>query len=202
MGIPVSSSTWFITGINRGLGRSIAEVVMQRGGRVAGTVRNLVDANVLKDMFPDQLSVSRLDLSDSVSIPKVFTAAVEQAGRIDAVVSNAAYSLLGAAEELEIDAIRRIVDTNLIGSIQLARAAVAHMRVSGGGRIIQVSSGAGQSSFPGLSLYCTTKWGIEGFFDALSQEVTAFGIGTTLVEPGAIRTEFGASGVMSPELEA
>jgi NAD(P)-dependent dehydrogenase (short-subunit alcohol dehydrogenase family) len=97
---------------------------------------------------------------------------------------------------------RHIVDTNLLGSIQLARAAVAHMRPLGGGRIIQISSGAGQSSFAGLSLYCATKWGIEGFFDSLSQEVAGFGIGTTLVEPGTIRTEFGAAGVLSPELEA
>jgi NAD(P)-dependent dehydrogenase (short-subunit alcohol dehydrogenase family) len=146
--------------------------------------------------------VGELDLTDLANIPRVFTAAVSQFGRVNAAVSNAAYSLMGAAEELELDAIRRIVDTNLIGSIQLARAAVAHMRPLGGGRIIQISSATGQLSFPGLSLYCTTKWGIEGFFDALSQEVAAFGIGTTLVEPGAIRTDFGGSTVVSPALDA
>jgi NAD(P)-dependent dehydrogenase (short-subunit alcohol dehydrogenase family) len=201
-GIPISSSTWFITGINRGLGRSIAEDVLRRGGRVAGTVRKLADANELKQQFPDQLWVGDLDLSDLANIPKVFSVAVEQLGRVHAVVSNAAYSLMGAAEELELDAIRHIVDTNLIGSIQLARVTVAHMRPLGGGRILQISSSAGQSGFPACSLYCTTKWGIEGFFEALSQEVAGFGIGTTLVEPGAIRTGFGSSGVLSPELDA
>jgi NAD(P)-dependent dehydrogenase (short-subunit alcohol dehydrogenase family) len=200
--VPISSSTWFITGINRGLGRSIAEAVLRRGGRVAGTVRRLADANSLIQTFPDQLWVGEMDLSDLDNIPNVFDAAVSRFGRIHAVVSNAAYSLLGAAEELELDAIRHIVDTNLVGSIELARAAVAHMRPRGGGRLIQISSGAGQSSFAGLSLYCATKWGIEGFFDALSQEVAGFGIGTTLVEPGAIRTGFGTSGVLSPELDA
>lgn len=199
---PVSASTWFITGINRGLGRSIAETVLRRGGRVAGTVRKLADADELIREFPDQLWAGELDLSNLANIPIVFQTAVEQFGRINAVVSNAAYSLLGAAEELELDAIRHIVDTNLIGSIELARAAVAHMRPLGGGRLIQISSGAGQSAFAGLSLYCATKWGIEGFFDALSQEVAGFGIGTTLVEPGAIRTDFGTSGVLSPELDA
>jgi NAD(P)-dependent dehydrogenase (short-subunit alcohol dehydrogenase family) len=201
-GIPISSSTWFITGINRGLGRSIAEDVMRRGGRVAGTVRKLADATELKQRFPDQLWVGELDLSDLANIPKVFSAAVEQLGRVHAVVSNAAYIVMGAAEEFELDAIRHIVDTNLIGSIQLARAAVAHMRPLGGGRILQISSSAGQSAFPGVSLYCSTKWGIEGFFEALSQEVSGFGIGATLVEPGAIRTDFGTSGVFSPELGA
>ena len=201
-GIPISSSAWFITGINRGLGHCVAEEVMQRGGRVAGTVRKLPDADSLKEQFPNQLWVGELDLSDLANIPSVFNASTKALGRINAVVSNAGYSLMGAAEELELDALRHIVDTNLIGSIQLARAAVAHMRPLGGGRIIQISSAVGQSSFPGLSLYCTTKWGIEGFFDALSQEVAGFGISTTLVEPGAIRTDFGASGILSPELDA
>jgi NAD(P)-dependent dehydrogenase (short-subunit alcohol dehydrogenase family) len=198
----ISSSTWFITGISRGLGRSIATEVMHRGGRVAGTVRKLADANELRRRFPQQLWVGELNLSDLTHITKVFNTAVEHFGRMHAVVSNAAYSLMGAAEELELDAIRQIVDTNLIGSIQLARAAVAHMRPLGGGRIIQISSATGQSAFPGLSLYCTTKWGIEGFFDSLSKEVAGFGIGITLAEPGAIRTDFGASAVRSPALDA
>src|SRR6476469_8283306 len=93
--IPIASSTWFITGINRGLGRNIAEEVLRRGGRVAGTVRKLADANPLKQGFPDRLWVGELDLSDLANIPKVFMAAAQQAGRIHAVVSNAAYSLLG-----------------------------------------------------------------------------------------------------------
>ena len=200
--IPVSSSIWFITGINRGLGRCLAEDVLRRGGKVAGTVRNLASADDLKRRFPGQIWVGELDLSDLANIPNVFHAAVGHFGRVHAVVSNAAYSLLGAAEELELDAIRHIVDTNLTGSIQLARAAVAHMRPAGGGRIIQISSGAGQAAFAGLSLYCATKWGIEGFFDALAQEVTGFDIGVTIVEPGTIRTGFGTSGVLSPELDA
>src|SRR5215831_20182868 len=200
--VPLSSSTWFITGIGRGLGRSIAEEVLQRGGRVAGTVRKLTHADELKKRFPDQLWIGELDLSDLANIGNTFRAAVGQFGRIHAVVSNAAYSLLGAAEELQLDAIRHIVDTNLLGSIELARVAVQHMRALGGGRLIQISSGAGQAGFAGLSAYCATKWGIEGFFEALAPEIAAFGIQTTLVEPGTIRTGFGDSGVLSPEFEA
>jgi NAD(P)-dependent dehydrogenase (short-subunit alcohol dehydrogenase family) len=199
---PFTSSTWFITGVGRGLGRSIAKEVLRRGGRVAGTVRNLAHADELKHQFPDQLWIGKLDLSDLANIGDVFQAAVERFGRVNAVVSNAAYSLLGAAEELQSDAIRRIVDTNLLGSIELARVAIAHMRVFGGGRLLQISSGAGQAGFAGLSIYCATKWGIEGFFESLAHEVAAFGIQTTLVEPGTIRTGFGESGVLSPELDA
>jgi NAD(P)-dependent dehydrogenase (short-subunit alcohol dehydrogenase family) len=202
LSIPLSLSTWFITGIGRGLGRSIAENVLRRGGRVAGTVRNPSHAAELKKEFPEQLWITKLDLSDLANIGNTFQTAAEHFGRVHAVVSNAAYSLLGAAEELQSDAIRRIVDTNLLGSIELARVAVAHMRPLGGGRLIQISSGAGQAGFAGLSLYCATKWGVEGFFESLAPEVAAFGIQTTLVEPGTIRTGFGDSGVLSPELDA
>jgi len=200
--IAISSSTWFITGIGRGLGRTIAQEVLQRGGRVAGTVRKLAHADELKKTFPDQLWAAELDLSDLPNIAHIFGSAIQHFGRVHAVVSNAGYSLMGAAEEPQLEAIRRIVDTNLIGSIELARAALSHMRPLGGGRLVQISSGAGQAGFPGLSLYCATKWGIEGFFDSLAQEVADFGIQTTLVEPGTIRTEFGASGVLSAELDA
>src|SRR5437899_6057178 len=110
--IPISSSTWFITGIGRGVGRNIAEEVMQRGGRVAGTVRNLAHADELKKQFPDQLWIGELDLSDFTNIANTFCAAVQHFGRVHAVVSNAGYSLMGAAEELQLDAIRHIVDAN------------------------------------------------------------------------------------------
>jgi NAD(P)-dependent dehydrogenase (short-subunit alcohol dehydrogenase family) len=120
--VPVSASTWFVTGINRGLGRSIAEEVMRRGGKVAGTVCNLAQAGELKQEYPDQLWVKMLDLSDLATVARAFHAAVERFGRIHAAVSNAGYSLLGAAEELPLRAMRHLVDTNLIGSIELARA--------------------------------------------------------------------------------
>lgn len=169
---------------------------------MAGTVRNLGHVVELQTRYPDQLWVQTLDLSDLANIRAVFQAAVDHFGTVHAVVSNAGYSVLGAAEELQSGAIRNIIDTNLLGSIELARVAIAHMRSSGGGRLIQISSGAGQAGFAGLSIYCATKWGIEGFYEAMSHEVAPFGIQTTLVEPGTIRTGFGDSGVLSPPLNA
>ncbi len=129
--VSLSSSTWFITGIGRGLGRNLAEEVLRRGGRVAGTVRNPARAAELKREFGERVWVGELDLSDLVKIPILFQKAVAHFGRIHAVVNNAAYSLMGAAEELRLDAIRHVIDTNLIGSIEVARAAVAHMRPLG-----------------------------------------------------------------------
>jgi NAD(P)-dependent dehydrogenase (short-subunit alcohol dehydrogenase family) len=102
------------------------------------------------------------------------------------IISNAGYGLFGAAEELSDEQVEHIVATNLVGPIQLIRAALQHLRAQGGGRIIQISSYGGQVAFPGNSMYHATKWGIEDF----AESVAPFGIGMTLVEPGGARTEF------------
>ena len=148
--VPFPSSTWFITGIGRGLGRSIAEEVLRRGARVAGTVRNPAHADELKSGFPGRLWIGKLDLSDLANIGRTFQAAAGHFGRVHAVVSNGGYSVLGAAEELDSGAFRHIVDTNLLGSIGLARAL-------GGGRLLQISSGAGQAGFAWLSVSSATN---------------------------------------------
>jgi len=106
------------------------------------------------------------------------------------IVSNAGYGLFGAAEELTDKQIDHMIATNLVGSIQLIRAVLPHLRTQGGGHIIQLSSYGGQVAFPGNSLYHATKWGIEGFVESVAQEVASFGIGMTIVEPGGARTEF------------
>ncbi|MGZ4588685.1 MAG: SDR family NAD(P)-dependent oxidoreductase [Mycobacteriaceae bacterium] len=113
-----------------------------------------------------------------------------QLGRIDVLISNAGYGLFGAAEEFTDAQVDRIIATNLTGSIQLIRSALPHLRAQGGGRIIQLSSYGGQVAFPGNSLYHATKWGIEGFVEAVAAEVAPFGIGMTIIEPGGARTEF------------
>jgi NAD(P)-dependent dehydrogenase (short-subunit alcohol dehydrogenase family) len=116
--------------------------------------------------------------------------AFEKFGRIDVIVSNAGYGLFGAAEELSDAEVDHIIATNLTGSIQLIRSALPHLRAQGDGRIIQLSSYGGQVAFPGNSMYHATKFGIEGFCEAVAQEVALFHIGVTLVEPGGARTEF------------
>ena len=111
-------------------------------------------------------------------------------GRIDVVVSNAAYGLFGAAEELSDAQIERQIATNLAGSIQLIRAVLPYLRGQGGGRIVQVSSEGGQIAYPNFSLYHATKWGIEGFVESVAKEVAPFGIDFLIVEPGPTLTNF------------
>ncbi|GAA4739149.1 SDR family oxidoreductase [Modestobacter marinus] len=182
-----------------GFGRLLAEQLLARGDRVAGTVRRPDAVADLRAAHGDAFSVHRLDLTDTGRIRGVVVDAAAALGRLDVVVSNAGYGLFGAAEELNDAQVTHQLDTNLLGSIQLVRAALPHLRAAGGGRVLQLSSSAGQTAWPGSSLYNATKWGIEGFCEAVAAEVAPFGIGVTIVEPGAARTGFGATGLRVAE---
>ena len=184
--------TWLITGASSGLGHLMCEKLLARGDRVVATVRREVALADMRTQYGDRLQVLVLDLSMTATIRPAVEAAFAQAGRIDIVVSNAAYGLFGAAEELSDTQIERQLITNLMGSIQLIRAAIPFLRQQGGGRIVQVSSEGGQIAYPNFSLYHASKWGIEGFVEAVRQEVAAFGIDFLLVEPGPTATQFGA----------
>jgi NAD(P)-dependent dehydrogenase (short-subunit alcohol dehydrogenase family) len=186
----MATRTWLITGISSGFGRELTKQLLERGERVVGTVRRPDTVADLLDRYPDSFHAELLDVTDAKAIHEVADRSFARLGRIDVIVSNAGYGLFGAAEELSDEQIDHIIATNLVGSIQLIRAVLPHLRAHGGGRIIQISSYGGQVAFPGNSLYHATKWGIEGFVESVAQEVAPFGIGMTLVEPGGARTEF------------
>ncbi|MFG1606464.1 SDR family oxidoreductase [Actinoplanes sp. NPDC049265] len=188
----MTSRTWFITGVNSGFGRELASQLLERGDRVAGTVRRDGSVDDLREAYGDRLRVDSLDLTDTGRIRTVVDAVFAGLGRVDVVVSNAGYGLFGAAEEVSDEQVAHQLATNLAGPIQLVRAALPHLRAQGGGRIVQLSSVAGLAAHPGASLYHASKWGIEGFLEALAGEVAPFGIGVTLVEPGGARTSFAA----------
>jgi len=186
----MSQRTWFITGVSSGFGRELTDQLLERGDRVVGTVRDTSKIAELSDRYPDSFFAEVLDVTDRDAVRRVVERSFAKHGRIDVVISNAGYGLFGAAEELSDQQIDQLIATNLTGSIQLIRAVIPHLRGQGGGRIIQISSYGGQVAFAGNSLYHATKWGIEGFVESVVQEVAAFGIGMTIVEPGGARTEF------------
>ncbi len=186
----MSQRTWFITGVSSGFGRQLTDQLLQRGDRVVGTVRDKSKVTDLRERYPESFHAEVLDVTDAAKISEVVDRSFARQGRIDVIVSNAGYGLFGAAEELTDTQVEHIVATNLVGPIQLIRAALPHIRTQGGGRIIQISSYGGQVAFPGNSMYHATKWGIEGFVESVAQEVASFGIGMTIVEPGGARTEF------------
>lgn len=194
--------TWLITGANSGFGREMTEQLLARGERVAGTVRDLASMADLQARYGAALWLAKLDVTDTPAIREVVTQAFKALGTIDVVVSNAGYGLFGAAEEMTDEQIDHQLGTNLLGSIQLLRAALPYLRAQGGGRILQLSTMGGQAVFPGGSLYHASKWGIEGFVDALGEEVACFNIGCTLIEPGSARTGFRyRSSQLAPRLE-
>ncbi|CAN5568587.1 SDR family oxidoreductase [soil metagenome] len=192
------SHTWFITGTSTGFGRLLTEQLLDRGDRVAATLRRPEVLDDVKARYGEQLWIARLDVTDTAAVRQVVDQAFHDLGRIDVVVNNAGYGLFCAVEEAGDDQIRDVLDTNVIGSMQVIRAALPHLRAQGGGRILQVSSAGGQTTYPNFSYYHASKWAIEGFVETVAQEVAPFGIGMTIVEPGATGTSFAASLVTAP----
>ncbi len=187
------NKTWLITGASSGLGRLMTERLLGRGDRVGATVRRAEALDDLKRTHGERLAVVTLELTDLAAIEATVNDAFARTGRIDTIVSNAGYGLFGAAEETTDEQVAHQIAVNLTASIKLIRAALPHLRRQGGGRIMQVSSEGGQIAYPNFSLYHATKWGIEGFIEAVAQEVKPFGIDFVIVEPGPTGTNFGAS---------
>ena len=182
--------TWFITGASRGFGRELTGQLLARGHRVAATARRPGHLDDLAARHRDRLWVRALDVTDTARMRRVVAEAFADLGRVDVVVSNAGFGVFGAAEDLTDEQVEAMIATNLTAGIQLARAVVPYLRAQGGGRLLQVSSMGGHIAFPAFSLYHAAKWGIEGFYESLATEVEPFGIATTLVEPGMIRSTF------------
>ncbi len=182
--------TWFITGATGGLATPLAHKLLERGDRVAATVRRPGALDEWKAQYGDRLWIAQLDLTDVPQIEQVVQQAFAELGTIDVVVNNAAYGLYGAIEEASDEQIRHQFDTNVLGSFKVMRTAMPFLRAQGRGHLIQLSSMAGHYSIPGMGFYCSSKWAIEGAFEALAKEAAPFGIRSTMVEPGGIRTPF------------
>jgi NAD(P)-dependent dehydrogenase (short-subunit alcohol dehydrogenase family) len=182
--------TWFITGTSRGFGRAWTQAALERGDQVAATARNLDSLKDLVEQYGDQILPLTLDVSDRVADFAAVKTAYEHFGRLDVIVNNAGYGLFGATEEISEAEARSQIETNLFGALWITQAALPYLRAQGSGHILQVSSVAGLGAFPLLGLYHASKWGLEGFSEALSLEVAAFGIKVTLIEPGRFDTDW------------
>ena len=193
-----ATKTWFITGTSSGFGLLLTRRLLERGDRVAATLRRPEVLDDLRAEHGDRLWVRHLDVTDTDEVRAVVDAAFAELGTVDVVVNNAGYAVFAAVEEASDEQIRRVVDTNLIGSISVIRAALPHLRAQGHGRVLQISTAGGQTTYPNFGYYHASKWGIEGFCQTVAQEVAPFGIGLTIVEPGASPTGFGAALATAP----
>ena len=186
------NKVWFITGASRGFGRVWADAALKRGDKVAATARKLESIADLKEKYGESVLTLELD----VTKPDQAKAAVEQAhehfGKLDIVLNNAGYSLVGTIEEASADDVRTLYETNILGPIAVIQAALPLLRAQGYGHILGTSSGLGHVTLPVIGYYCSSKWAFEAIHESLAKEVEAFGIKVTIIEPGAYATEFGS----------
>jgi NAD(P)-dependent dehydrogenase (short-subunit alcohol dehydrogenase family) len=199
----MAQKTWFITGSSRGFGREWAIAALERGDKVAATARDTSTLDDLVAKYGDALLPIKLDVTDRAAGFAAVKQAQEYLGRLDIVINNAGYGHFGMVEELSEQDIRDQLETNLLGALWITQAALPFMREQGSGHILQVSSIGGVSAFPNVGAYHASKWGLEGFSQALAQEVKPFGINITLIEPGGYDTDWaGPSSKRSAPLPA
>jgi NAD(P)-dependent dehydrogenase (short-subunit alcohol dehydrogenase family) len=197
------SKTWFITGTSRGFGREWAIAALDRGDKVAATARDVASLDDLVQTYGDAILPIALDVTDRAADFAAVAEAHDHFGGLDIVVNNAGYGHFGMIEELTEDEARAQIEANLFGALWVTQAALPYLREQGSGHIIQVSSIGGISAFPLVGIYHASKWGLEGFSQALAQEIAGFGVHVTLVEPGAFSTDWaGSSSKHSEELPA
>lgn len=195
------SRIWLITGASRGIGARIAEAALAQGDAVVATSRS-AESITRRLGASDALLPLALDVTDEAQARHAVGAALERFGRIDVLVNNAGYGLLGAVEEATADEVRSLYETNVFGLLHVTRAVLPSMRARRAGHVINISSLGGVRSAAGFGVYCSTKFAVEGLTEALHAELAPLGIHATVVEPGYFRTEFldTASLSVSPRL--
>ncbi len=181
--------TWFITGASRGFGALIAKAALEGGDAVVATARNPDDVTKALGDHGNLLAV-RLDVTDQDQANDAVAAAIKRFGRIDVLVNNAGYGVVGAVEEAGTGEIERVYATNVFGLLGVTRAILPHMRRQRSGRVFNISSIGGYQSRAGFGIYCSTKFAVEALSEAMYEELAPLGIHVTVVEPGAFRTDF------------
>lgn len=195
--------TWFITGASSGFGNAFARHALSQGHNVVATARNVDKLEQLRLESPDRVLTVTLDVNRAGDADAAIAAAIERFGAIDVLINNAGYAIIGTIEETPEAELRAIMETNFFGAAAVTKAVLPHMRQQRSGAIVNISSMGGQMSFPTVGAYSATKFAVEGYSEALAQEVRPFGIKVLIVEPGAFRTSLVASGErFMPALEA
>jgi len=198
-----SAQTWFITGASSGFGRAFAEHALERGHFVVATARQVDRLADLVALDPRRVLATPLDVDQPGAAEAAVQAAVARFGRIDVLINNAGYGVVGALEETPDAELRALMETNFFGAMAVTRAALPLLRAQRSGAIVNISSLGGQLSFAGFSAYSASKFALEGASEALAQEMAPFGVKVLIVEPGQFRTQLAGAGMRHmPELAA
>ncbi|MCW2524316.1 MAG: NADP-dependent 3-hydroxy acid dehydrogenase YdfG [Frankiales bacterium] len=196
------SKVFLITGSARGLGRDITTAALNAGHQVLATARQPEQLAELVERYGEQIRPFALDVTDYPAAQAAVAAAVQAFGRLDVVVNNAGYANLVSVEDISITDFREQIETNLLGVVNVSKAAVPVLRQQGSGHIIQVSSVGGRLASPGLGAYQAAKWAVGGFSEVLAAEVGPLGVKVTVLEPGGMRTDWAGSSMQIPEISA
>lgn len=191
-----------ITGCSSGIGYETALMLARNGYHTFATMRNTKKSNSLLEISEQEklpLRVIELDVNDGISIEKAVSQVKNEAKRIDILINNAGYGLVGFFEDLSLDEIRDQFETNFFGVLNITKNIIPIMRSQKSGIIINISSGAGQVGFPGISAYVSTKFAVEGFSESLTYELSPFGIKVIIIEPGVIKTSFFGNCIISKQ---
>ena len=194
------SKVWLITGSSRGLGRELARAVLAAGHRLVATARKAEDLHDLVAQYGDRVRAVALDVTDPAAARAAVEAATSTFGRLDVVVNNAGYGNINSIEDMAEDDFRAQIETNFFGVVNVTRAALPVLRAQRDGHFIQISSIGGRRASVGLSAYQSAKFAVEGFSEALANEVGPLGIRVTIVEPGGFRTDWGGSSMRIGEI--
>jgi NAD(P)-dependent dehydrogenase (short-subunit alcohol dehydrogenase family) len=187
---------WFITGVSGGLGRALAIEVLSKGGTVTGILRKEEQIPAFEALKPGSAFGLLGDVRDKSSMEKAVSETVEKLGRIDVLVNNAGYGLIGAVEELSESEIRDQMEVNFFGALFLTQFVLPTMRQQSSGHIFNISSIAGLNGAASLALYNASKFALEGFSEGLMLETRNLGIKVTIVEPGPFRTDWAGGGLV------
>jgi Short-chain dehydrogenases of various substrate specificities len=182
-----------ITGCSSGIGYETALMLGRNGFRTFATMRNTKKSDSLQEIIRKEgldVSIRQLDVNDDASIENTINNIKNEANRIDVLINNAGFGLVGFFEDLTLDEIRDQFETNFFGVLNITKKIIPIMRLQKSGTIINISSGAGQVGFPGISAYVSTKFAIEGFSESLTYELLPYGIKVVIIEPGVIKTDF------------
>jgi NAD(P)-dependent dehydrogenase (short-subunit alcohol dehydrogenase family) len=194
----VMSQVFLVTGSSRGLGRAITEAALAAGHRVVATARRPESLADLAERYGSQVLPFGLDVTDPAAAQAAVAAGVEAFGRLDVVVNNAGYANLASVEDITLADFREQLDANLLGVVNVTKAALPVLRAQGAGHVIQVSSIGGRLATPGLSAYQAAKWAVGGFSEVLAREVGPLGIRVTVLEPGGMQTDWAGSSMQVP----
>ena len=185
-----NDKVWFITGASKGFGLALVKLLLSNGNKVAATSRNAPDIEKHFDGKRENLLALTVDITNPTETKHAISKTIEKFGRLDVVVNNSGYAILGSVEAISYEEYRQSMEVNVFGTFNVAHSAMPYLRKQGSGHIINLSSVAGYRGFGNSASYASAKFAVIGLSEALAEEAKPFGVNVTVVAPGFFRTSF------------